>query len=823
MRNTELSVTKSMLAKLLAGENITVVHQKGIKTASFDLKSRTLYLPVYENMDGPMYDLIVGHEDGHALYTPEEGWHSAIVDPSMLTDKQKQKKVKFNKGFKDVLNVVEDARIEKLIKRKYPGIARSFTLGYAEFHKRDFFGISKLKSLSQLNIVDRINLNAKIGTLVIVPFNDEERELVREVEKLETWEQVVDLSVRIYARAIQERDEYINSMEDLTEQLLKEFDNSAMSEEDMEDMLSDSGEDEGEEEEQKDGSFKPFDPDAEPEKTEESKGEGEGTDAEATEEEADDSESTGTSDKEGEEEESDESGKGDAESDDSEDDEDASGETSDSGDSDKGGDGEDDLEQDEDADITSVTDRNFREREKELILENTEVFTYSLPQPDLSKIVVPVKVVVENFHEILNAAIKSSGDKVVSTCVKAFNEHNMRYVNLLVKEFEMRKNAAQYARTTQTKTGELDMSKLHLYKFSNNLFRKVNVVPKGKNHGLIMYVDMSGSMNRMFGPTMEQTLILVSFCRKVGIPFEVYGFSDNSAYLSHMVSKKKLPQTFLNASGKFRSLPSDRYTINRENGFHLVHMISSTLSGNSYKRAFEMMAVVAMNYNHQKFPNTRFSFSTAGFGLNYTPFIQTLLASRPMIEQFKTQRMVDIVNVIYLTDGAPSDGIRFDEAKYGTKQKVYLVDPITKERIDMGGYETSQMAKLASFVRRVTGCKHIGFYIADTKTVKRNMASATYRFDQKEKNAVEHTYREHDYFSVPVHGYDMYYYVKSQYVNVEDDDYEFTEKMTTRKMASTFIKAQESKQKNRVLISRFIEDIATVGSGNHSLHSRRCW
>ena len=119
---------KSQLARLMATENLTVQHQK-IQTAKFDPKNRVLYLPIWQNMTGAIYDLLCGHEVGHALYTPADGWHNTASDKS---------KGKFYKNF---LNVVEDARIEKKVKRKYPGLNNSFRNGYQELINRDFFGI----------------------------------------------------------------------------------------------------------------------------------------------------------------------------------------------------------------------------------------------------------------------------------------------------------------------------------------------------------------------------------------------------------------------------------------------------------------------------------------------------------------------------------------------------------------------------------------------------------------------------------------------------------------------------------------------------------
>jgi len=120
--NMNIQASKSILAKLLASENITVSHQN-VKTAYFDLKNRTMVLPVWKDMDGDLYDLLTGHEVGHALNTPQQGWHNEVA----ATEKK----------FKDFLNVIEDARIEKLVKRKFPGLSKSFARAYASLYERE--------------------------------------------------------------------------------------------------------------------------------------------------------------------------------------------------------------------------------------------------------------------------------------------------------------------------------------------------------------------------------------------------------------------------------------------------------------------------------------------------------------------------------------------------------------------------------------------------------------------------------------------------------------------------------------------------------------
>ena len=815
MSATILSDSKSILAKLLAGENLNVVHRR-ISTAMIDLKTRTLYCPIWEDMSGELYDLLMGHEVSHALHTPTEGWHDSIV-----TGKDAKGKDIVDKKFKGVLNVVEDARIEKLIKRKYPGIMKSFIAGYKILFARDFFGVKKLRDdYSSLNIIDRVNLYAKCGSFLVVPFADHEKDIVREVEDAETWEQVVDIAKRLQQMAKEEQESKMNDLDDLTEELMKQFEDGIPEEEQELDLSDDDQieDDQTESEDEESGE------DAPKSKVEESDA---GEDEESpNEEESDTGESTGEED--------------DSESEETDGEGDASGDSEEEDDSEEEGEGageegdepaEDDEESTEEPlggsqeggtdgtenDPESVTDKAFRERERELICDALEIYQYNLPKPLLDRIIVPNKVFLENFYNHIETAKRQyHNDPIVETCSLRFNQNNNRYINLLVKEFEMRKNARQYARTQTARTGELDMSKLHKYKYSNDIFRKINVVEKGKSHGMIMYVDMSGSMDSMFGPTMEQTLILVAFCRKVGIPFDVYGFSDKKEYLNAMYRKGKLSRDFLSAE-KFQRTGLDKYVM-EEQGFHLIHFISSQFGGNHYRRAFDAMATVAMNWKNRLYARTFLNWDDMGFDLGGTPFTQAIMASRPMIEKFKQDNGVDITNVIYLTDGDGTGCFKFTDIKASPynpetgkprfEQVVYMIDPKTKQRVELshtGNDSIQHQTAMTQFVRKVTGCKHIGFYIAESSILKYRVAALS----GAEKASVnDKFFRENGYFSAPHIGYDMYYYVAAPKSNVQDKDYTVNENDTVGKIAKTFTDAQESKRRHRVLVSTFAKDIA---------------
>ena len=93
---------KGMLARLLATEDLIVEHKK-VETACFNVHTRVLTLPMWQKASNCIYDMLVAHEVSHALYTPNEDWSEQVKVPQQF------------------LNVVEDARVEKLMKRRYMG------------------------------------------------------------------------------------------------------------------------------------------------------------------------------------------------------------------------------------------------------------------------------------------------------------------------------------------------------------------------------------------------------------------------------------------------------------------------------------------------------------------------------------------------------------------------------------------------------------------------------------------------------------------------------------------------------------------------------
>ena len=197
---------KSQLAKLLATEDIIVEHKK-VEQASFNPWTRVLVLPLWEKASNDVYDMMVGHEVGHALFTPTDEWW-------------KEKNIS-----KSCVNVVEDARIEKLMKRKYMGIAKSFYRGYNELQEQDYFEING-RDLSTYGLIDRVNLYFKIGSQLDVVFSAAEKQIVSLIKNAETFEDTLSAAEALHTFCQQEQQESKENKEKAQQDFLQDLKDS---------------------------------------------------------------------------------------------------------------------------------------------------------------------------------------------------------------------------------------------------------------------------------------------------------------------------------------------------------------------------------------------------------------------------------------------------------------------------------------------------------------------------------------------------------------------------------------------------------------------
>ena len=554
---------KGTLARLLATENLIVEH-KNVSTASFDVINRVLVLPIWERASSTVYDLLVGHEVGHALYSPVDSLQEL-----------RGGSIPF-----DYINVIEDARIEKLMKRKYGGLARSFYRGYQELNDSDFFCI-KNEDISKMSLIDRINLHFKIGAFALIPFNAEERDFVDMTEQAETFADVILICEELvkYLKENNLQQEISISSADIIQA-------PGFGGLDCTDTESF-----GDSEQKKDGGE--FDSSSQT-----------SMDANTSEQKSGD-------------------GSEDVDEGESEDKKDQNNGTSSGM---KGGGPDEEV---------SKTQRSFDTKLQDLVDKTItgQIDYVEIPELNVKQLIVDNKKLREYTTRNLYELRSGYGD-TCDTSYREYKRESVKEVNYLVKEFECRKSADAYARATTSRTGLLDTKMLHSYKYNDDIFKKVSVIPEGKNHGLIFVLDWSGSMNNCILDTVKQLLNLVWFCKKVQIPFEVYAFTyEWSDYLADPRSPYR----------KIQEKKDGLLCINE--CFSLLNFISSKTNSKEFEAD-------CLNLWRLSYSMDRCGYQIPkGLDLSGTPLNESIVALHQIVPMFKEMNKLQKVNTVILTDG----------------------------------------------------------------------------------------------------------------------------------------------------------------------------
>jgi len=576
----------SLLAKLLAEEDIHVVHKQQ-PTATFDVLNRELALPIWKDMPKNIQDLFTLHEVGHALWTPLE-----------MMDKIKEQKISHS-----VCNVLEDVRIEKAVQLKYRGAVKIFNNGYQELISSNFFQTLD-KDISNYNLIDRINLHYKHHS--DVTFSDEEMVWVKKANQTITPDDVIDLAKELIA-FIEENPESQGKTPNTDDLMMPDIDGTPMSDN------SDQDENDVENQEYEMPS------NSKSEETEENSDEEKSGDSDETDDESEetDEEKSGAG-----------SEKSDEDSDDKSETKDVTVESASKG----GGDG--------DFNITATTDNASVKSVEDMLDKDAGNYNYStIPKVDLKKVVVPTNEILDIFSNHYLDAKKSDStywDKVLEEFNKTKSD-SKKAVSYMVKEFEMKKSADAYARSMTSKTGTLDMGKLHTYKYNDDLFAKVTTLPGAKNHGLVLFLDWSGSMAHNLVGTMNQLFNIIWFCNRTQIPFEVYGFSNvfnrKMGSLAGYAQKFKSGDLVLNVS--------------------LLKFFSNKMKTQEQNDMMFYLYMFASRWSYRDWRNDGYPYyEPASLALGSTPLNDTIICAMDLVPEFKKSAGVQKMHTVFLTDGA---------------------------------------------------------------------------------------------------------------------------------------------------------------------------
>lgn len=768
-----VEITNDISTRLLAQENL-LINRAPVQTASFDVKNRILTLPMWQNMTPEIEEMLKAHEVGHAIYT----------DETLFAKLASTSKVPF--GY---LNVLEDARIEKLMKRKYPGLRKTFTAGYRELNERDFFGVLQ-RDVSQLPFIDRINLWFKVGFQSGVRFSQAEKYLVERVERAETIAEVISLATSVFEfskkeaerkRVERENDTEYKKLKLEEQKELEEDEKQAL--EDAIDLLAD--EDQFDDDDwASDAEYK--DPDEielqeKDEQLEEMRVKG--TDTEEPVVESEDKPSG----------------------------------------------------QHDETPKESFTQNAFHEKLTESADTTTKYNYLSLPDTNkMPHVRIGYKTVLAETTMMLDT--KSEPDiygrntedyfNRIAKEYDSFRVDTSRVVNYLIKEFEMKKAASDYKRTAVAKTGVLDVRKLASYKIREDLFKQITITKDGQKHGMIFTIDWSGSMADYLQETVKQLISLTTFCYRLKIPFEVYAFSDSCEFTDIQFKE--------NAAAIRQP-----YTLQfGHNQFQMIEFLSHKMTLSEFNRGCRNLYMMSANYDFRRMNKTESSFRDK-YQLNGTPLNEAMVWLYNYIGEFKQNNQIEKLTMIKLTDGDAS-GMRsyFEEIEdtadnmthpsyisttdyhydpaTGTRTRMKIVtmltDKVTKKSYVYDNVQCTNL--ICKMIQDRHGAAVVGYHVVGKGrrelmwTVQRYLEASNTIEQGDMAIKIRKGFNDDMFYPLATAGHTEMFLLPN---NMKVDDTELEEAMgnlSSGQIAKKFGKYLGAKKTSRILLNRFVAAVA---------------
>ena len=715
---------KSQLAKLLATEDIVVEH-KQVESAQFNVRTRVLILPLWEKASNDVYDMLVGHEVGHALFTPDEDWWLEYNIPQTF------------------VNVVEDARIEKLMKRKYMGLAKSFYKGYSELHDKDFFELDG-QDINSLNLADRANLHFKLCSILSVSFSSTEKPIIDLIYDCETFTDTLSAAEALYTFCKQEKEK--NSQKNQLEAK-----QDALS--DIEDSGNLSIDDAGD-------NTSPLP----------------STDSDASMEDRIDSFDSSL--------------------------------------------GMDDFGDSLEPEVKTADALDSKLKDlvnNDRVVENVYV---EVPQVNLDTIIATNSEVHDEIDKSFDWQQKlwderrdmQWGDSNIFEEVDeeyfSFKRDSQREVTYLVKEFECKKAASSYARASTSRTGVLDTSKLQTYKFNEDLFKKVTILPDGKNHGLIFVLDWSGSMQYVMQDTIKQLYSLVWFCKKTHIPFEVYAFTNewNKTVKDYETGKyisREMNIHYEKKEGVFK--------VDEE--FNLMNILTSKVNLRTLeKQLINIWRIVS-------------AFSNAGHYARYgwperlilsgTPLNESIIALHQILPKFQKENKLEKVQCVVLTDGEANTLPYHTTVRRNWESGPYLgcrnVHPnkcFLRDRKTGKVYKFShQWSQFTSLLlKNLKDNFPFTNFIGIRILVPRDAKQFIRTYDGEDESVLR-DWRRNRSFKIKNSGYDAYFGLSSTIIS-QDSEFDVNHDATKAQIKRAFVKSLKTKKLNKKVLGEFMELIA---------------
>ncbi|NDG26711.1 MAG: peptidase, partial [Proteobacteria bacterium] len=391
----------------------------------------------------------------------------------------------------------------------------------------------------------------------------------------------------------------------------------------------------------------------------------------------------------------------------------------------------------------------------------------------------------------------------VDRSYKQFKTSAQKEVNYLVKEFECRKAADSYARTSTARTGVLDTARLHTYKYNEDLFKKINVIPDGKNHGLIFILDWSGSMNEVIQDTCKQLFNLIWFCKKVSIPFEVYAFTNE--WRSPKTSQEVYSSHYEKREG----------LIYVADDFSLLNLLTSKVNMKTLEHQMLNIWRLTIALRNPYGFGCRYVAPTRLY-LSSTPLNEALIALHQILPNFQRENKLQKVQCVVLTDGEANCLPYHIEVKRNSESEPYIgvrgISPgqtfLRDRKIGTTykfEYEYHKFTEvlISNLKDKFPTVNMIGIRVLQNRDTS-NFVSLYYNKLSPQYNKILSDWKKNRSLNILESSYDAYFGLSASTLS-QDSEFEVAEDATKSQIKSAFVKSLKIKKLNKKVLGQFME------------------
>ena len=430
-----------------------------------------------------------------------------------------------------------------------------------------------------------------------------------------------------------------------------------------------------------------------------------------------------------------------------------------------------------------------------------------IPKLDLKKVIVPNTQIHQNFRELWSEDTCAEVFVDVDNEYAKFKKSAQKEVNYLVKEFECRKSADSYARSTISRTGVLDTTKLHTYRYNEDLFKKVTTLADGKNHGLVFVLDWSGSMQDILMDTIKQMFNLVWFCKKVGIPFDVYAFTNDYPLFTYRED----------GTPEVKDL-----AYKKKDGLFYIHECFSMMNFLTHKVKTNELEVQMKNIFRlaNYFDRTTFSHYQVpcGMGLSGTPLNESMIALHQILPKFKKDNKVQKVQCVVLTDGEGYPPKLHREIQRSWESDSFIGTGSVGHNCFLRNRKTGHTYSLDVMWNKMTDVfledlkttfkdvNFIGIRVLSSRDAGAFIRSYCGSYGELHDKTVKN-WRKEKSFTIKDSGYHSYFGISSNALS-KNSEFEVNDGASKSQIKSAFVKSLKTKKMNKKILNEFVELIA---------------